>query len=133
MANINPELIEKAKTAETAEVLLAMAKEAGVALTAQEAAEYFKQIHPALGELDDDDLDNVAGGCGGSSEPVTNLDPIPPRITYLHYRNGCPHCGIRNAFVSNSDENNWAVVCLEKCPEVRGSGRKSFWDTVELA
>ena len=58
------ELIEKAKTAKTAEELLEMAKEESIEMSAEQAAEYFATIH-ASGELSDEELDNVAGGCAG--------------------------------------------------------------------
>ena len=55
------ELIEKAKTAKTAEELLAMAKAENIEMTAEEAAKYFAELHKT-GELSDEELDNVAGG-----------------------------------------------------------------------
>ena len=55
------ELILKAKNAEKAEELLALAKESGVELTKESAQAYFEQIHKS-GELADDELDNVSGG-----------------------------------------------------------------------
>ena len=67
MKNFNAEMIEKAKTVKSAEELLELAKANGVEMTADEAATYFAQLNPQSGELDDDDLDGVAGGgCGGS-------------------------------------------------------------------
>lgn len=60
MKNLTPALIEKAKTAKSAEELLALAKTNGVEMTADEANEYYKQI--TSNELDDDLLDGVAGG-----------------------------------------------------------------------
>ena len=64
--NISKELIEKAKTAKTAEELLEMAKEESIEMSAEQAAEYFATIH-ASGELSDEELDNVlGGGCDGS-------------------------------------------------------------------
>ena len=62
--NISKELLEKAKTAKTAEELLELAKAENIELTAEQAKEYFATIH-ASGELSDEELDNVAGGCGG--------------------------------------------------------------------
>ena len=67
MKNFNAEMIEKAKAAKSAEELLELAKASNVEMTADEAATYFAQLNPKSGELDDDDLDAVAGGgCGGS-------------------------------------------------------------------
>ena len=58
---VTSELLEKAKNAETSEELLTLAKENGVEMTAEEAKEYFDQLHKS-GELSDEELDNVAGG-----------------------------------------------------------------------
>ena len=62
--NITKELLEKAKTAKTAEELLELAKAENIELTEEQAKEYFATIH-ASGELSDEELDNVAGGCAG--------------------------------------------------------------------
>ena len=62
MQNFSPELIEKARSAQSPEELLAMAKAENMELTAEEAATYFAQLHSKTGELDDDELENVSGG-----------------------------------------------------------------------
>ena len=62
--NISKELLEKAKTAKSEEDLLAMAKAEKVELTEEEAAKAFAELHK-MGELSDEELDNVAGGCAG--------------------------------------------------------------------
>jgi len=74
MININAEMIEKAKVAKTAEELLEIAKANGVEMTADEAATYFAQLNPKSGELDDDELVNVSGGCNNSSGKEDNDD-----------------------------------------------------------
>ena len=56
------ELIEKAKTAKSAEELLEMAKAEGMELTAEEAEKHFCELHKT-GELSDEELDSVSGGC----------------------------------------------------------------------
>ena len=61
MTNLTPELIAKAKTAKSAEELLALAKENGIELTIEEAKTFFAQIS-ASGAVSDDDLDAVSGG-----------------------------------------------------------------------
>lgn len=58
---LTPELIEKAKAAETAEALLTLARENNIEMTEEEAQTTFEQLHRS-GELSDDELDNVAGG-----------------------------------------------------------------------
>ena len=57
------EMIKKAKNAKSAEELAEMAKAEGVELTAEEAEMHFAELNKH-GELSDDELDNVAGGCG---------------------------------------------------------------------
>ena len=98
MKNLTPEMIEKAKAAKSAEELLEVAKAGGVEMTADEAATYFAQLNPQSGELDDDALDGVAGGCGDRSEngnPVKVGDKV--RITSEQC---CPTCGGKIGWIS---------------------------------
>ena len=62
------EMIQKAKQASSAEELLAMAKEEGVALTAEEAEKYFAFLQGG-NELPDEALEAVAGGKGEKPTP----------------------------------------------------------------
>ena len=92
MKNLTPEMIEKAKAAKSAEELLELAKASNVEMTADEAATYFAQLNPKSGELDDDDLDAVAGGgCGGSD----NDNPAVGVGDKLQITSGknCSSCG----------------------------------------
>jgi hypothetical protein len=57
---LTQEIIEKAKAAGSAEELLAIAKENGVDMTADEAKTYFEQLN--ANSLDEDLLEGVAGG-----------------------------------------------------------------------
>jgi len=77
MTHFNEEAIAKAKQAKSVEELLTLAKESGVEMTAEQAQEYYTQLHPKSGELADDELDNVAGGgCHdlGNGQLVVTLD-----------------------------------------------------------
>ena len=99
MKNLTPEMIEKAKVAKTAEKLLEIAKANGVEMTADEATTYFAQLNPKSGELDDDTLDGVAGGCGGNNEPDMYA---------------CPYCGTANPLDMAMDQ--YAVInCCSGC------------------
>ena len=63
------EMLEKAKTAKSAEELLAMAKIENIELSAEQAAKALAQLN-RNGEQSDEELDNVAGGCGSGDEPL---------------------------------------------------------------
>ena len=65
---ISKELLEKAKTAKTAEELLEMAKTENINFTAEEAAKAFAELNKS-GELSDEELDNVSGGCEDTPAP----------------------------------------------------------------
>ena len=67
--NISKELIETAKTAKSAEELLELAKTKNINFTAEEAAKAFDGLNKN-GELSDEELDNVSGGCGSGDEPL---------------------------------------------------------------
>ena len=104
MKNFTLEMIEKAKAAKSAEELLEVAKAGGIEMTADEAATYFAQLNPQSGELDDDALDCVAGGCGSSVG--TRVE-----ITSSH---SCPNCGSKIGIISAGTHNGSAINC-ERC------------------
>ena len=70
--NISKELLEKAKTAKTEKI----------ELTAEEAAKAFAELNKS-GELSDEELDNVAGGCGKSPRDG-NLFGSEAKVTYKY-------------------------------------------------
>ena len=83
--NISKELIEKAKTAKSAEQLLAMAKAENIELTEEQAAKAFAELNKT-GELSDEELDNVSGGCGRDYEPSgeTPKFHVGDRLAMVH-------------------------------------------------
>ena len=109
MKNLTPEMIEKAKAAKSAEELLELAKAGGIEMTADEAATYFAQLNPKSGELDDDALDGVAGGCGGSGETY-----VPDGTIRVTSGQTCPKCGGTEGYVDIPQYTS-PVVCCNKC------------------
>ena len=60
------EQLKAAKAAKSPDELIAMAKEQGIVLTDDQAEKFFA---PPIGELSDEELENVAGGgCGDSMD-----------------------------------------------------------------
>ena len=59
--NFTPELIEKARQANSPEELLSLAKENNIELSEDKAKEYFERLNKS-GELADEELNNVSGG-----------------------------------------------------------------------
>ena len=80
--NVSKELLKKAKTAKSAEELLEMAKAENIELTEEEAAKAFEELNKN-GELSDEELDNVAGGCGKSPRDG-NLFGSEAKVTYKY-------------------------------------------------
>ena len=77
------ELIAKAKEAKSVEELLAVAKENNVDITEDAAKEIYNSLH-VTGELADDELDAVAGGCDASTHTsVASFEML-----------NCPKCGL---------------------------------------
>ena len=110
MMNFHTEMIEKAKVAKTAEELYEIAKANGVKLTANEAATYFAQLNPKCGELDDDDLDSVAGGaCGGGVRVGDNV-----RVTSGET---CPKCGGNVGTVKAVGAMSVGAVVCQNCSD----------------
>ena len=79
------EMIEKAKTAKSAEELLEMAKAENIELSAEQAAKAFAELNKT-GELSEDELDNVSGGCGRDYEPSgeTPKFHVGDRLAMVH-------------------------------------------------
>lgn len=81
--NVSKELLEKARTANSAEELLAMAKAESVELTTEEAVQAFAKLNKN-GELSDEELDNVSGGgCGDPETPGEPKFNVGDRVYYL--------------------------------------------------
>ena len=73
--NVSKELLEKAKAAKSAGELLALAKNEGIELTAEQAAKAFAELNKT-GELSDEELDNVSGGCKGRTPKFSRNDRV---------------------------------------------------------
>jgi len=94
---ITQELIEQAKKAESAEALLALAKENGVELTQEDARKLYELWHTTA-ELADEELDHVAGGCGKETEKKICPQCKNKTLSCGNYSNGwrwaqCDTCG----------------------------------------
>ena len=110
MMNLTAEMIEKARAARSAEELLELAKARGVEMTADEAATYFAQLNPTSGELNDDDLDSVAGGaCGGGVRVGDNV-----RVTSGET---CPTCGGNVGTVKAVGAMSVGAVVCQNCSD----------------
>ena len=113
---ISKELSEKAKTAKSAEELLQMAKAENIEMTAEEAAKYFAELHKT-GELSDEELDNVAGGCGG--EEITEPKYKEGDLVWISGGFACHTCGLYRAFKvtevhrSPVGKHTYSVACPE--------------------
>lgn len=99
---MHQELIQKAKHCQSAQELLALARENGMEMTEEQAKGIFAKLNPTNGTIADEELGNVSGGCGYEPEQPDESQVI----SYIP----CPSCG----------NNRWYVVwkenpCLLKC------------------
>ena len=83
--NVSKELLKKAKTAKSAEELLELAEAENIELSAEQAAKAFAELNKT-GELSDEELDNVSGGCGRDYEPSgeTPKFHVGDRLAMVH-------------------------------------------------
>ena len=116
MKNFNAEMIEKAKAAKSAEELLELAKASNVEMTADEAATYFAQLNPKSGELDDDDLDTVAGGACADSNDNDNPAVGVGDTVQITSGETCSSCGNNIGIVSKKHSRGYCIKCKE-CKE----------------
>ena len=124
MKNLTPEMVEKAKTAKTAEELLEIAKANNVEITAEEAATYFAQLSPESGELGDDDLDAVSGGgdackrmsllyktvCVTSGQTCTKCGSNVGTVIKGNYSGVTVKCNNCNTIIASIDDCTYEVV-----------------------
>lgn len=133
MKNLTPEMIEKAEAAKSAEELLEIAKENGVDMSADEAATFFAQLNPKSGELDDDELDNVAGGaCWSKKSAPTLADYTMVRVLT---GSSCRTCGGTTGYIYTYGGQSPSISIICTTCQNRGAGTncvESFPVSVEL-
>ena len=113
---LSKELLEKAQTAKSPEELIQMAKTENIDLSAEEAAKAFAELHKS-GEISDEELDNVAGGCGKEEIP----EPKYKIGDMVIYSRGfpCHTCGIYRDFQitevhrSPDGKHTYSIACPE--------------------
>ncbi len=81
--NISKELLEKAKAAKSAEELAETAKAENVELTKEEAEKVFADLHKT-GELSDEELDNVSGGCSDGNPSDSGAADSREAVVFLY-------------------------------------------------
>ena len=81
-------------------------------MTADEAATYFAQLNPKRGELDDDDLDAVAGGACADSNDNDNPAVGVGDTVQITSEAACPACGGKIGTVSKKHSRGY--VCVDE-------------------
>ena len=118
MKKLTLELIATARAAKSAEELIALAKENNVEITETDAKIYFEQLN-ANGALSDEELDVVAGGCGGEEEKKEEVKGTSLKSgdrVKVNSRS-CATCGWRYGNYSPSFDNFYTVFC-ERCGSI---------------
>lgn len=128
----NKELINEIKNCKTIDELITVSKDNGYELTKEEAKAYFDKFNKS-GELTDDELSNVTGGCtwwrngkaysgkphhylivtcGNSCPGYSRPMPAPSNGNDLKARGTCPSCGAYQEYLD---------------PVVRYCSRRSYY------
>ena len=114
------EQLTKAKSAATAEELITFAREEGVEVAEEDIRAWFEALHKedeSAGEaLADEELDNVAGGCG---DPHAKHMRWNKKDCYQEHPGECPVCGGPMQYVRASS----ATMVRYHCP----IGNVDFW------
>ena len=131
MMRFTNEIIEKVKTAKSAEELLAMAKAENIELTEEQAAKAFAELNKT-GELSDEELDNVSGGCGRDYEPSgeTPKFHVGDRLAMVHPVIG-RSVAVRVTYVSSVKSYMYGVNVFTYTTEDI-SNKDSFTDVPEF-
>ena len=131
MMRFTNEIIEKVKTAKSAEELLAMAKAENIELSAEQAAKAFAELNKT-GELSDEELDNVSGGCGRDYEPSgeTPKFHVGDRLAMVHPVIG-RSVAVRVTYVSSVKSYMYGVNVFTYTTEDI-SNKDSFTDVPEF-
>ena len=108
---MNKELLKKAKTAKSPEELIDIAKENGTELTEESAKAYFELLHPKIGEISDDELENVSGGGCYKGDRLV--------VTVAHLCTGftCKKCGgkLHDTFLGGVCDECGGPACCNDC------------------
>ncbi len=127
------DMIAKAKEAQSAEELLQLAKDNGMDdFTMQDAEDLYAQMH-ASGEMSDEEMENVSGGCSttvdGKKYKVVTCDT---NCFTGKWQNGCPHFtpirddfkGLRSTWYScaNGTKENKCGSCYHLGIKSSGTG-----------
>lgn len=126
---MNGELLKKAKTAKSAEEIMALGKENGIDLSLSGAEDIYTRLNKS-GAVDDDELDSVAGGaCSGddgeSIPKYSDGETVSWNGTMMHCQNDGSASGLiisHRAATEPSAQNGYyvypgSVLYIVKCPK----------------
>lgn len=113
--DISAEMIKKAKEEKSVAGLLELAKANGIELTEEEAATLFERLHK-LGELPDDELDNVAGG---GCDTKVDGDKYIVVTSHLNCFNGEYLGNYEMGINAVTGSESWCMVHVFDHPELR--------------
>ncbi len=103
--NLTPEQLEIAKAAKSPEELVKIAKSYNAEITLEQAKAF---LNPPVGELSDEELENVAGG--GCSREEPSLIQRGPK-----YNQKCPFCLSKQIDYSKNGYRGMAVRICKSC------------------
>lgn len=114
---VNNEILEKAKTAKSAEEIMNIMRENGAEDFSEETAKtYFDFFNKKSGELSDEELENAAGGCKCNGKTVVSCYHSChcgqwEKVTALNDFRRTDHEGLRKLWYANTLSSNTCGTC----------------------
>lgn len=112
------ELIKLARAAKTPAELRALAEENQIALSEEQARDLFNKLNRS-GALADEELDNVAGGCGKNDGPNAEHERLRdgkhPNSSHERLRGKVCSCGCTYFRVFKDEKRSCYLYCCADC------------------
>lgn len=127
------DILSQAKKAKSVEELTALLKNNHIDITLDEASAYFDKLNPKSGEMDDDELDSVAGGCtenAPSGSTTTKPRLYPGKVVSLKNEGHSfgasadykpsqyctnPRCACRTFYIVNQINDTKYLIACNRC------------------
>lgn len=121
MNQLTAEQMKSLKEAKSSEEIMELAKANGIEITKADADNAYEYINNRDGEISDEELDNVTGGCGSPLPPDSGATPLF-------------HVGEIAYYATMLDGKHTIRVLVKSVSKTRitshfiGAGKRTYWE-----